>query len=155
MISRNSSFLPLTPPGFSILFIRTRHWANWFQSPPSLHTPSLASVLILSSHPTHGFSSSSFYDFRLKSSSHCLSPACVLQVHDSHTTGEQYVIWRLLLCNFLQSCATCVVLCQNVLFSSLSSNTFSLSSLLRWIIVKSLASVKFVRLTDHTAYVIQ
>ena len=118
------------PPGFNILFTRIRHWAIWIQSSP-LHTLSLASVLMLSSHPPRGFFGSCLYDFGLKSISHCLSPSCVLQVHDCHMTGEEYVLWSLLLCNFLQCCATFVILCHNILISTLSSNIFSLSSSLR------------------------
>ena len=33
-----------------------------------------------------------------------LSAPCVLKVHDCHITGEEYVLWRLLLCNFLVLC---------------------------------------------------
>jgi hypothetical protein len=47
---------------------------------------------MLSSHPPPGFFGSCLYDLRLKSISHCLSPTCVLQVHDCHMTGEKYVL---------------------------------------------------------------
>lgn len=91
------------PPGFNVLFTRTRHWVIWIQSSP-LHTLSLASVLMSSSYPPRGFFSSCLYNFRLKSISHCLCPPCVLQVHDCHMTGEEYVLWHLLLCNFVVLC---------------------------------------------------
>jgi hypothetical protein len=91
------------------------------------------------------------YGFRLKSSLHCLSSPCVLEVRDCHIT----VLWRLLLCNFLQPCATFVALCQNILLNTFSSNTITLSSFLRLIILKSLASANFVRLSHHITYVVR